>query len=403
VDGGAGADLVYGEGGNDILYAGNLDGVSDQLYGGIGNDILVSSGDKTIDYLYGESGNDIYLGGPGRDWMEDIGGSNVMYAGDNSDDLRGGNNNDLYIGGGGSDFIEGDRDTNGITGQDMLFFNRGDKSDSINHLGQATAISLGGGILYSQLKLERNGTTLVLKLGHNEEIIFNDWYGTDQASSHVKYLQFVIEDTRNYNPASSNPWENQKVVVFDFEALVSAFDTAQVAGQRFNVGASLVQYYVWGSDTMAYGGTLAYEYALNGNLGSVANTDMHNILGDPVFGVTPQVFITVTQAFAANDFPGTVTGPTSDLIYADTVNSRTRTFTATRMNQGKGIYAADLDPGKVLYHAVRGNMLINQTVDQLVQAMAGFNADPGFAPSISTYVEPESVRPVLAATLQLAA
>ncbi|MGH8119658.1 MAG: calcium-binding protein, partial [Gammaproteobacteria bacterium] len=305
INGGAGADLIQGEAGNDILYAGQADGVADRLYGGTGNDVLVTSGDKISDYLYGESGNDIYLGGAGSDWMEDTGGNNMFFASDNLDNLWGGTNNDLFIGGAGTDFMDGDRDGNGITGNDILLFNRGDKTDSINRLGQATVLSLGGGILYGQLKLERNGTALVLKLGHNEEVVFNDWYGTDPTSSHVKYLQVIIDGSRNHNPASSNPWENQKVVVFDFAALVASFDAASAAGQRFNAGSSLSQYYQWGSDTMAYGGVLAYEYAMNDHLDGVTTADMQNVLGDPSFGVAPQSISTGTSAFSASIAPDT--------------------------------------------------------------------------------------------------
>ena len=403
MDGGTGVDLILGEGGNDILYAGYLDGVSDRLYGGIGNDVLVSSGDKNPEYLYGESGNDIYLGGAGRDWMEDISGSNLLYGGDNIDDMWGGNNNDLYIGGGATDFIDGDRDNNGITGQDILFFNRGDKSDSINRLGQATAASLGGGILYSQLKLERDGTALVLKLGHNEEIYFNDWYGSEQTSSQVKYLQIVIEGTRNYNPASSSPWENQKVVVFDFEALVAAFDAAQAAGQRFNVGSSLSQYFLWGSDTKAYGGMLAYEYATNGNLDNITITDMQNILGDPVFGIAPQGLIAGTQAFAASVISGTEPGSTSYLQYADSLSPGGQTFTGIRMNLWQGTNAANYDPGRGTYNAGLGNILINQAVDHLVQSMAGFNIDTAYELSIPTQMEPDYAGPEVAAAVQQAA
>jgi hypothetical protein len=308
------------------------------------------------------------------------------------------------------DFINGDRDQNGLTGQDMIFFNRGDKLDSINRLGQATALSLGGGILYSQLKLERGTTGLVLKLGQKDSVAFNDWYSADPARSQVKYLQIVIEGTRTYNPASSNPWQNQKVVVFDFQALVAAFDAAQAAGQRFNVADNLPQVYLWSSDAMAYGGNLAYQYGLNGNLDNVTIAEMQTILAAPEFSDAPQTFSTAS-AFAIADLTSAST--TFEIESSASIGEKALAMDA--ISPGRGV-----SNWPVKYHRLdrynthpvfQDNFTnpdsnypwINGQLDQMIQAMAGFDAKAGLDWASTEQQRPEEAHAILAASWQAAA
>jgi len=82
---GAGNDLLFGDEGNDSLVgnAGN-----DRFYGGLGND-----------YLYGGDGSDTLVGGSGNDHLFGFGGNDFLYGGDGSDYLSGGDNNDYLDGG----------------------------------------------------------------------------------------------------------------------------------------------------------------------------------------------------------------------------------------------------------------------------------------------------------------
>ncbi len=287
LDGGLGVDHLYGESGNDLLIAGTGEpkrggATSNFLYGGFGDDVLVSSGKR--DYFYGEAGNDIYLGGADLEWMEDTGGNNLFYGGGSNDNFSLGDQNDIAM---RAYFVDGDRDGNGIRGRDVLLAN---KSDSIGtqRLGQGGTISLGGGILYRDLSLVYQNSALLLKYGNKQ--IGLDWYGDGftPPNRSIDYLQVVIEGTRDYNAASQNPMNNRKIQVFDFLGLAAAFDAARAAGQNFSVAANLPQFRLWGSDSDAIGGAVAYQYARTGSVGALTYDQMRAVIGDPAFAVSAQ-------------------------------------------------------------------------------------------------------------------
>ena len=66
--GGAGDDLLYGYGGNDVL---NGDADDDVLFGGMGNDTL--NGGDGVDMLLGQGGDDTLNGGAGADILDERG------------------------------------------------------------------------------------------------------------------------------------------------------------------------------------------------------------------------------------------------------------------------------------------------------------------------------------------
>lgn len=302
LDGGLGGDRLYGEDGNDFLVAGTGEtknaAVSNYLYGGAGDDVLISSG-KT-DFLYGEAGNDVLLGSGGRDWLEDSGGSNLIFGGAGLDDVWAGNQNDLLIGGKGDDFIDADRDGDGIRGRDILLFNMGDGKDSVQRLGAGSTISIGGGALYRNLALSTDGVFLALKVGNNQMTF--DWYGQPDiripANKAVSTLQIVIEGTRDYDADSPDPMKNRKIQFFDFPGLVAAFDAARAAGRRFNVADNLARFWLGSSDTVAIGGAIAYEYARNGSLDNLSYDQIRAVISAPGFGVSAQP-IAVSPAMLA--------------------------------------------------------------------------------------------------------
>jgi hypothetical protein len=75
--------------------------------------------------------------------------------------------------------------------------------------------------------------------------------------------------------------------VFDFLGLVAAFDAA---GQpsNFNVANNLANHHLWGSDTEAIGGAIAYEYAKNNSIGALSYDQMRSILGASEFAISAQ-------------------------------------------------------------------------------------------------------------------
>jgi Ca2+-binding RTX toxin-like protein len=63
--------MMFGDAGNDSLFAGGRPGFSDELHGGPGNDVLVSRTAGTI-RLVGGPGNDVLCGNSGiRTWAAD--------------------------------------------------------------------------------------------------------------------------------------------------------------------------------------------------------------------------------------------------------------------------------------------------------------------------------------------
>jgi len=125
-DGGAGNDVLSGQGGNDKLLG--RDG-SDRLDGGAGNDVLL-----------GQGGNDKLLGRDGNDQLRGDDGADALYGGNNEDRLYGGVGNDLLRGDAGQDVLSGgaglDRfvftsvSTSRVTARDVITdFAHGDKID----------------------------------------------------------------------------------------------------------------------------------------------------------------------------------------------------------------------------------------------------------------------------------
>ncbi len=137
---------LYGNGGNDVLYAGSANDdlvtlvasptVSPQINGGGGlNDqLLIQSGDFAI---VGSCGFEKFTGGPGYetvDWTDATVAVTLRGNGGN-DTLRGGSMNDLITGGPGNDVLYGG------SGADVLYGDAG-----VNHLiGEGGNDSLRGG------------------------------------------------------------------------------------------------------------------------------------------------------------------------------------------------------------------------------------------------------------------
>ncbi|WP_167088786.1 putative Ig domain-containing protein [Massilia frigida] len=311
LDGGAGADTLAGNGGNDTYYA---DHVGDMIteWAGNGFDQLFSSVTKTLgqnvevliltgtqaingtgnqgnnlikgngadNTLNGTLGYDILLGGAGNDRLIDTSKeSNLLHAGAGNDNLSGGGASELFIGATGNDNIEVG------TGVDVLAFNKGDGQDRVLATGgNDDTLSLGHGIAYADLALEKVGAALVLTMGASDQITFANWYGSGGGS--VKTLQVVSAGGADYVPGSASVINDNKVELFDFAGLVGKFDQARVADPSltsWSMAASLAAFARGGSDTAAIGGDLAYHYALDGDLSAVGTNAGLAIIGSASF------------------------------------------------------------------------------------------------------------------------
>lgn len=94
IDGGNGADIIYGKKGDDWLRGG---AARDKLYGNLGNDSLF--GENGSDLIYGGFGDDYIVGGVGNDHMYGEAGVDSFY-GEAGDDKIFGDAEDIYANGG---------------------------------------------------------------------------------------------------------------------------------------------------------------------------------------------------------------------------------------------------------------------------------------------------------------
>ena len=109
---GEGADQIFGGDGDDIIESGFLD---DMSRGGRGNDIIVDEGGAGADLLFGEAGHD-YL------QLENSFGE--VFAGEGNDFILGGTAADFLLGNEGDDWIEGGPGFDTLAGENSeLFFN----------------------------------------------------------------------------------------------------------------------------------------------------------------------------------------------------------------------------------------------------------------------------------------
>ena len=238
--------------------------------------------------MQGDGGIDLFLGGGGSESMSDSSGNSLFSGGGGADQFAGSDENDLFIGGAGNDLLDGDGGSlNGAAGKDVILFNRADGVDTAVRLGAATALSIGGLTGYTQIKLDRVGNQLSIKTGRNG-VNFDDWYSGTASASRPQYLQIMTEGMRKYDPASADPTLNRKVVLYDLQGFIGAFDQAQAAGRRFVAADHLPQFFASGSDTQAYGGAVAYQYGTTGTFGALTNADLKAVTGAPGFGLQLQ-------------------------------------------------------------------------------------------------------------------
>lgn len=122
--GGTGNDLIeatgsskdlYGGIGNDILIVTN-GVIGSNLYGGPGHDFLIGSDGE--DDLYGESGFDILFGGGAMDLLDGGSESDVLFGDEGDDTILGRSGNDRIVGGTGNDTIEAGTGSDRIDARD---------------------------------------------------------------------------------------------------------------------------------------------------------------------------------------------------------------------------------------------------------------------------------------------
>ena len=284
VVGSASGDHIYGGAGDDNINAGAGD---DYVEGGSGGDMI--DGGRGNDTLDGGQGNDIMEGGQGRDVITDLEGNNLFAGGNGSDTLTGGNGNNVFIGSATNDVISSG------AGNDLFAFNAGDGDDHIRLGGGGDALSLGGGVRYEDLALSKRGDDLRMTLGNGDTITFDDWY-SNAANRSLVNLQVIADSLGDFDPNGSNTLKDNRVELFNFQALVAGFDAAREANpnlNRWKMMNSLLGNHLGGSDSAALGGDLAYQYGHAGSLASVGVDAAQAMLANAQLNLNPQALLAV--------------------------------------------------------------------------------------------------------------
>ena len=173
--------IITAGAGNDILTGNN----SAIIFGGEGNDTITSG-----------SGNSVLDGGEGNDTLTGYYyGNNTLVGGAGDDTLKLSSTSsssryrsNTFEGGTGNDTLTG------AASADTYLFNLGDGQDVISDngqgLGQQDKIVLGAGIATSDVALTRDGVDLLINIGAGgDQITVKDWYSASQYR--IENLEFA--------------------------------------------------------------------------------------------------------------------------------------------------------------------------------------------------------------------
>jgi Ca2+-binding RTX toxin-like protein len=198
ISGGSGSNFIYGGDGNDNLTS---SGLSDQLFGGAGDDTLIvlssaignaslyggAGNDRLIassnnEYLYGGSGDETISGEAGLDELFGDEGNDVLYGGLGTDALYGGIGNDVIYGGYGEN--------------NAIYYEKGDGDDvlySSRHItsGDGDQLILRG-ITSGEATFRFDGNDLLVVIQSGGTIRVKDWRTNevpDHRFNHIKFEQ----------------------------------------------------------------------------------------------------------------------------------------------------------------------------------------------------------------------
>jgi Ca2+-binding RTX toxin-like protein len=217
----------------------------DTIFGTDADDVVFAlEGDDEID---AGGGHDFFDAGPGDDYVYEEGGA-------------------LVIGGEGDDWI----DHYGDGG--VIAFNPGDGNDTV-YVAGATTLSIGGGVRPGDLALRRDGGDLLLDVGGAGAIRLTRQWEDDPAAWPEITLQLF-----------------GSVHLYDFNAAIDAL-VAQADGDpafALPLGEVLAANELSFSETDGLGGAIAWRYAATGSSAGLSSEQLHDVLGDPGFGASPQ-------------------------------------------------------------------------------------------------------------------
>lgn len=263
-------------------------GIATNGTGNAASNLIVGSGSSNT--LNGAHGNDIVQGLAGADTLSNTSGNDLLDGGGGADRLSGSGANELLIGGPGNDVLAAGG------GFNIIAVNAGDGKDVVSLTAGATdALTLGGGIRYTDLTLSRAANDLVLRTSADDQVTFKDWY-LSPAMRTVTTLQVVVEGSAMYDPSSSDVLRDDRVETFDFAKIASTFQRSGVA-RNWSVMNALLDAHLGGGDDAALGGDLAYRYGVAGALTGVGFEAAQQVLDAANFAQSEQALRASTEVF----------------------------------------------------------------------------------------------------------
>jgi hypothetical protein len=175
-------------------------------------------------------------------------------------------------------------------GHDAIAFFKGDGADRVQGECQDGVLVLGG-IRYEDLLFRKQGADLVLEMGGHDRLVFDDWYRGKQS---VSTLEVVAASLRGFSQSSGDPLRDDTVEVYDFRALVDAFDEARAAKRNmesWQLMNELLDAHLAGFDELALGGELAHRYGMTGTLAGMGWGAARDTAAASGFGSQPQALL----------------------------------------------------------------------------------------------------------------
>lgn len=273
--------------GNDFAVAAATNVVVD---GGDGNDKLIAQ--KNANLLFGGDGDDnlrseaasnILQGGAGADALTALNPdtASVLLDGGAGNDSLCSYNCSIFAGGAGDDDITVRVIRDAPPTREVLF-RKGDGADRVTFMAPSTqhpvrlVLSLSG-IEYSEMNLSRGGDDLILDFGGNDSMTLVNYY----ASFHVGEINAVIEiasETQSgFDPLAASDLRSRKVNAFDLSALAAQYisheaQLGHAVPEPWAIQVAMADFHLWASDTEMTGGTIAHQYALDGNFTNLSIT-----------------------------------------------------------------------------------------------------------------------------------
>ena len=111
-------------------------------------------------------------------------------------------------------------------------------------------------------------------------------------------MQVIVDASNDYSATSTDPLKNMRILRLNFETLANRFSTSGTAtGDSWSIMNTALTAHLAGSNSMALGGDLAYQYG-KGNIAQLTVAGAQSTLQSNTFGASAQgvtVGLTLSQ------------------------------------------------------------------------------------------------------------